>query len=232
MITNTLSACVNCGVARCRHCFVEPHEVARGLSRVSSRTVRSTRTSRPADAESKPADTQGSTSRPATAETKEGESETRFEMLTRSESTVKKIWESPSQRASPQPRDLTRDLLDVKDQALYQTERPSIDNTEGSDAQTVVSNFSSVTTLVDPGAVGEFSQSIMKFQSLGYLWPQLVERCDTEQRCIHVMERLLKRYAKDLALVGDEMAVSKMSDNQLCLTAARFVRKSRFQIAQ
>lgn len=42
------------------------------------------------------------------------------------------------------------------------------------------------------------------------------------------MERLLKRYSKDLALVSHK---DKTAGTQLCAAAARFVRKSRLKIA-
>lgn len=136
------------------------------------------------------------------------------------------------QRASPQPRDLMRDLLDVKDSWNRHGHPLGTVDTDPTGTETVFSTGSLATTLKDPGAVEAFARNVMRFQSLGCLWPQLVERCETKERCIQVIERLLKRYAKDLTLVSLEMQGSKMSDSQLCRAAARFVRKSRLQIAR
>lgn len=136
------------------------------------------------------------------------------------------------QRASSRPRDLMRDLLEVKDVSKHRDNLAGTANTDVSDADTVISSASSAVTLVDPGAVEAFVRNVMRFQSLGCLWPQLVGRCDTKERCIHVIERLLKRYSKDLTLVSLEMQGSKTSDSRLCHAAARFVRKSRLQIAR
>lgn len=158
----------------------------------------------------------------------------RPEVLTKQDSTAKKTPKVSITKPepSPQPPDLMRDLLDAKYPSNHQGNTTGVVDADMSDAQTVFSTASSAITLVDPAAAETFARGIMKFQSLGYLWPQLVGRCDTKKRCIHVIERLLKRYSKDLALVSDRIQASKMSGSQLCLTAARFVRKSRIQVAQ
>lgn len=135
------------------------------------------------------------------------------------------------QPGSPQSRDQMRDILDAKSSSKYQGNVATIVDTDTWDAQTNVSTISSATTLVDPGAVEAFSRSIMEFQSLGCLWAQLVGRCNNKGRGVHIIERLLKRYAKDLALVSQEMQASKGSDGKLCITAARFARRSRLQVS-
>lgn len=136
----------------------------------------------------------------------------------------------PQQQASSETRDQMRDLLDIK--SLPEHQRGIASTVKNvSDAQTVVSCISSATTLVHPDRVEAFALGIMKFHSLGCLWPQLVGLCRTKKRCIHVIERLLKRYSKDLALVGQKVQASKVSGSQLCLTAARFVRRSRIHVA-
>lgn len=158
----------------------------------------------------------------------------KVDVPTRSNPTVEPASKVPDlqQQTTSQPRDLMRDLLEVKDVSKHRGSLAGTANTDVSDADTVISSASSAVTLVDPGAVEAFVRNVMRFQSLGCLWPQLVGRCDTKERCIHVIERLLKRYSKDLTLVSLEMQDSKVSDSRLCHAAARFVRKSRLQIAR
>lgn len=139
--------------------------------------------------------------------------------------------QDPQQQASSQDRDQMRDMLDTKSSSNDQGNMATVVNTDTWDAQTNFSAVSSVTTLVDPSAVEAFAESIMKFRSLGCLWAQLVGRCDNKESGVHMIERLLKRYAKDLALVSRGMKASKVSDSQLCVTAVRFVRRSRLQVA-
>lgn len=214
---NTTPVCVNCGVARCGNCHMESHKVRSGGSDPWQRR-----------------EAREGTSRLAAAEGIEVKNGIRQETPARADPAVEQISEDlvPQRAALTQHRDLMRDLMDMKvPPKRQQGKTEGIVDTDVSDAETVVSAISSVTTLVDPGAVEDFAFSIMKFQSLGYLWPQLVGRCSTKKRCIHVIERLLKRYSKDLALVGQKVKASKMSGSQLCLTAARFVRRSRIQVA-
>lgn len=139
--------------------------------------------------------------------------------------------QDPQQQESSQARDQMRDMLDMKSLPNYQGNMETIVVTDTWDAQTNFSTISSVTTLVDPGAVEAFAHSIMDFRSLGCLWAQLVGRCDNKESGVHIIDGLLKRYAKDLALVSRGKQASKVSDSQVCVTAARFVRKSRLQVA-
>lgn len=97
--------------------------------------------------------------------------------------------------------------------------------------EATVSTFPSVTPSVGTDAVEGFVHRILEFQSFEYLWPQLFERYGSKQRFVHIVEVLLKRYAKDLALVRDTMSASSKSNSRLCVTAARFIRKTRIQIA-
>lgn len=136
------------------------------------------------------------------------------------------------QKVSPQPYDQMRELLDVKDSWNRHGHPRGTVDTDPTDTETVFSTGSSATTLADPGAVEAFTRNIMTYQSLGCLWPQLVGRYGTEKMSIYVIERLLKRYVRDVALMSREMAASKMSDSRLCHAAARLVRKSRLQIAR
>lgn len=100
-------------------------------------------------------------------------------------------------------------------------------------SEPVISKFSSISALLDPSAraVEDFTRNITIFQSLGCLWPQLVVCCKSKKRSISVIERLLERYAMDLAVVSQKMKTSNLSDALPCFAAARFVRNSRSRIA-
>ncbi|KAK2598817.1 hypothetical protein N8I77_012204 [Diaporthe amygdali] len=214
MNINTTSMCVSCGVARCGNCRMEEMK-ARGQSFKPSK---------------RPKEGSG---RRTVAKTSERQHETSSETAPGENRSSKKTVKTPNleQKPSPQPRDLAKGPLRVhnpsnSDRNLRGAVDPNI-----SDTETVVSTASSAATLVDPGAVDALARSIMVFQSLGCLWPQLVECCDTKERSIHVIERLLKRYAMDLELISLGMQSSKISESRMCLTAARFVRKSRLRVA-
>lgn len=215
----TTPGCINCGVVRCGNCQVEAHKLY-GPSWSHRREETRERTDRPAASKGTRKGSATQSEAPKSLETTAGQ--------------ISKTSES-QQQALPQRLDLRRALLDMENLPKHQGEK--VGNLAGavdtgtSDAENVVSTGSSTPTLVDPGAVEAFARSIMIIQSLGYLWPQLVARCDTKERCIHVIERLLKRYATDLTVVTHRMQPSKMSDSKLCLTAARFVRRSRLHIA-
>lgn len=209
----TTPACVNCGVARCSNCYTYDLASEVGQSeairvRTSLRNIMERR---------------GRTKERISALT---------EKLERRRAIPRQTVESQHRGTVSQDGGLMRDLLEMKVTPNHLGGRTEgIVDTGASETETIVSTISSVTTLVDPGAVEDFAFNIMKFQSLGCLWPQLVGRYSTERRCIHVIERLLKRYSEDLALEGQKIKASQMSGGQLYLTAARFVRKSRIEVA-
>lgn len=229
MLCATTPACTNCGRGRCQYCEVYTQGVtgrqtATDSSRPSKRVSTRESISRLTAASARIASPWKKRNRPF-AEERDGGSESRDEKSTRADPTPEQNPKTSitPREASPESHDLMRDILEVKEKAAL--------NDQDQDTETVVSTISSATTLVDPGAVEAFSHNIMTYQSLGYLWPQLVRSCDTNERCIHIIERLLRRYSEDLARVRGEYLVSKIPDSQLCLAAARFVRRSRLKIA-
>lgn len=170
---------------------------------------------------------------PTTAAARKGEQQIYVETPGRADPTAGQISKTAvaQQRQSPQTQDPSRDLLDVNDSLNHHVQPAGSFDTDPTDTETIFSAISSATTLGDLGTVEEFARNIMTFQGLGCLWPQLLGCCDRKERCIHVMERLLKRYAQDLKLLSLEMQGFKLADSQLCHAAARFVRKSRLQVA-
>lgn len=100
-----------------------------------------------------------------------------------------------------------------------------------SDAETVVSvAWSTASTLVDGDASTALFKRLLLFEDLRHLWPQLVHRYSSPSAGVQTIERFLRRYAEDL----DKLASSRPKndpDGRICLAAARFVRKSRLNIA-
>ncbi|KAG8157376.1 hypothetical protein KVR01_012760 [Diaporthe batatas] len=258
MNASTTPACVNCGVVRCGGCTVEVYKlrgggggsrrratklasakerirvpVAAGASTANSRQLESSSHTSATPTTSGAAKSREDANHPGVLEARNQAREAEADTVSNEDPPAEQVSGSSGERGVPQSWDLMRDLLDVKGKATYQEQTPATIKTDVSDSASVVSTFSSATTLVDPGAVAAFAESLTKFQSLGYLWPQLVERCDTKQTFIHAAKGLLKRYANDLTLVGGEgKSMSDKSNNKLRLTAVKFIRKSRTHIAR
>lgn len=136
------------------------------------------------------------------------------------------------QQTSPHSQGRERISLDINNLSNRQNDATDTGDAAISDAETVISTASSTATLVDPGAIESFSRHILAFQSLRSLWPQLIKLCGTRKKAIHIIGRLMQRFAKDLSLVSRGMLDTKRSDFELCVAAARFVGKSRIQIAR
>lgn len=108
------------------------------------------------------------------------------------------------------------------------------DSSRDSDGESVVSVASSATT-IDGDTVGLLFFKLLYFGDLRFLWPQLIVRSATWKRSQRTIERLLRRYSDDL----HKLAVNEPSnetitseEKALRIRAARFVRRSRANIAQ
>lgn len=110
------------------------------------------------------------------------------------------------------------------------SEGSSSDESVASEAVTVISIASSTTT-VDSDATEAIFRRLLLFQDLRYLWPQLVRRCVTTRMSVLTIERLLRRYSEDLSNLAASTEIMNDSDGSICLTACRFVRRSRLSIA-
>ncbi|CAM1510656.1 Fc.00g009910.m01.CDS01 [Cosmosporella sp. VM-42] len=105
-----------------------------------------------------------------------------------------------------------------------------------SDTESVISVASSATT-VDGDALELIFHRLLQFEDLRYLWPQLIER-SSWKRSQRAIERLLRRYAEDLQKLANKPLDSSIatsdsaSEKALKLSAARFVRRSRLNLAQ
>lgn len=100
-----------------------------------------------------------------------------------------------------------------------------------SDTGTIISVASSTTT-VNSDATEAIFRRLLLFQDLRYLWPQLALRYASKSMIVLTIERLLRRYAEDLSKLAASTETLKDSDSLICLTASRFVRRSRLNIAQ
>lgn len=241
MLYSTTPVCTTCDHQRCSHCSVYGVPVTGGGgggTNAPAPTTARDGSSRKGTSIATPkaaqeVDSRKETGEPTTTGARRGGRDAYVETTGKSNPTAGQIskTESPEQRESPQGRDLMRDLLDVKGSPKRHDKPLDKFDIDAADTETVLSTVSSATTLVDPGAVEAFASNVMSFRSLVCLWPQLVGRCETRERSVHIIERLIKRYSEDLALESHRTQASKNSGNQLYLTAARFVRKSRFQVA-
>lgn len=108
------------------------------------------------------------------------------------------------------------------------------DSYDDSDGESVVSVASTATT-IDGDTIGLLFSKLLYFGDLRFLWPQLIVRSATWKRAQRTIERLLRRYAGDLRVLAmnepsNETVTSE--ERTVRIRAARFVRKSRANIAQ
>lgn len=108
--------------------------------------------------------------------------------------------------------------------------KSSSDESVASDTETIISIASSATA-VDIDATEAIFRRLLLFQDLRYLWPQLVDRSGSRRMSVLTIERLLRRYSEDLSNLAASTEVLDDSDSIICLTACRFVRRSRLKIA-
>lgn len=137
---------------------------------------------------------------------------------------------APSPLNSP-----NRDSLDPEDNAsidgsTVSDDLPSSDESVTSETGTIISIASSTTT-VDSDATEAVFRRLLLFPDLCYLWPQLVLRCGSRRLSVITIERLLRRYSEDLSNLAASTEDLSDSDSVICLTACRFVRRSRLNIA-
>lgn len=92
-------------------------------------------------------------------------------------------------------------------------------------------SVASSTTTVDEDALEAIFRRLLLFESLRYLWPQLVTRSGSKTRCLRTLERVLRRWSEDLGILAASSDF-KSSDSMIYLSACRFVRKSRLNIAK
>jgi hypothetical protein len=110
------------------------------------------------------------------------------------------------------------------------SDESSSDETVASETGTIISIASSTTT-VDIDATETIFRRLLHYQDLRYLWPQLVLRCASKRTSVLTIERFLRRYSEDLGKLAASTENSKDSESLVCLTASRFVRRSRLNIA-
>lgn len=92
--------------------------------------------------------------------------------------------------------------------------------------------LSVATTAVGPDAVEAIFHRMIDFGSLRYLWPQLVAlHHGSRRRCLLTIGRLLKSYSEDLGHLATSVHLGE-AQGVICLSACRFVRRSRFDLAQ
>lgn len=92
-------------------------------------------------------------------------------------------------------------------------------------------SVASSATTVDEDALEAIFRRLLLFDSLRYLWPQLVTISVSRTNCLRTSERLLRRWSEDLGILATSSKL-RGSESIVCLQACRFVRKSRLSIAQ
>lgn len=104
-------------------------------------------------------------------------------------------------------------------------------NSDGSVISETCSEVSvaSSTTTVDGDALDAIVHRLMLFESLRYLWPQLVAQCGSRINSSRTIERLLRRWLDDLGILATSSDL-RNSESMICLSACRFLRKSRLSI--
>lgn len=99
-----------------------------------------------------------------------------------------------------------------------------------SQSSTVVSVASS-TAAVDKGAVETISRHLLYFKNLRYLWPQLIILHDTREKCLHTIADFLKCFADDVGRLASTEGL-EYNESLIRLSACRFVRRTRYSLAQ
>lgn len=94
-----------------------------------------------------------------------------------------------------------------------------------------VGSVASSTTAVEEDAMGTLLRHMLSFQDLRYLWPQLITLHDSRRKCLRTIARLIKRFADDL---GRLATTDSLQDDETTIrrTACRFVRRTRYNLAQ
>ncbi|KAK0637021.1 hypothetical protein B0T17DRAFT_504403 [Bombardia bombarda] len=103
-----------------------------------------------------------------------------------------------------------------------------------SDTESVISTTSSTTT-VDIDAVEAVFNRLLVFRDLRFLWPQLIQKCRSRKRSIMNIERFIRRYAGDLAVLANKPESeggSEQPSRQVQIEAGRFIRRARLNFAQ
>ncbi len=105
-----------------------------------------------------------------------------------------------------------------------------------SEGESVISTTSAATT-VDIDSLEAIFRRLLHYGELRFLWPQVVRRSLSRQRCLRNIERFLRRYAEDLqnlATSNDSKDASSIPAEQVRahIAASRFVRRSRLNLAQ
>lgn len=96
-----------------------------------------------------------------------------------------------------------------------------------SDSASVISQSS---TVVDEDSVEILFNRLITFKSLRYLWPQVVALHGSRHHCLQTLSSLLKCFSEDLGQLATSVHL-KDSESGICLSACRFVRKSRMKLA-
>ncbi|KAH6623433.1 hypothetical protein F5144DRAFT_550976 [Chaetomium tenue] len=126
------------------------------------------------------------------------------------------------------------DLPEGGDFKRVPSDQDDSDSSCDSDGESAVSVASSATT-IGGDTVGLLFSKLLYFGDLRFLWPQLIARSATWKRSQRTIERLLRRYSDDLhALAVNEPSNETVTRDEraLRIRAARFVRRSRTNIAQ
>lgn len=145
-------------------------------------------------------------------------------------STARDITSERLRSSTSREKDPLTNSHDDVDSSDFETDYdPILDSDTASIASTA---FSVATTAVGPDAVEAIFHRMIDFGTLRYLWSQLVARHNgSRKRCLLTIGRLLKSYSEDL---GRLATAAQLEEDQgiICLSACRFVRKSRFDLAQ
>lgn len=136
--------------------------------------------------------------------------------------------------ATPDLHNLDRNSIDRKGSVeifdLTDSDESSSDESVTSKAARISSIASSITPS-EREIIGPICWRLKAFQDLRYLWPQLALRHASQSVTVVTIERLLRRYCEDLTNLATSIENLNDSDSSRCLSASRFVRRSRFYIA-
>lgn len=96
----------------------------------------------------------------------------------------------------------------VEDKTVQRdTDPPGLERDSESDESVISEPWSDIsvassTTTVDEDASEAIFNRLLLFESLRYLWPQLVSQCITRTKCLRIVERLLRRWSDDLVILA------------------------------
>lgn len=144
---------------------------------------------------------------------------------------------STTQRATVSQEDGETDRKSGRSASTIQETQNIIEPDLDSDSESVISQSStavsvaSSTTAVEADAVEAIFHRLLYFKSLRYLWPQLITSFrGSRKRCLRTIAGFLKHYADDLGRLATKESLQDY-ESSICLSACRFVRKSRYSLA-